>query len=90
MLAVLGSFWAPDTLAVLMMIPPEAGAVTVMVIDDAVPTARLTRVQVTTPLARLQVHPVPLALRKLTPAGRVSVTVIPVAVVGPLLVTVIE
>ncbi len=51
LLLVLGSVSLPVTLAVLVMDPPEAGAVTVIVIAGAVPTAKLARVQVTTPLA---------------------------------------
>lgn len=68
--------------------PPSAGAVTSIVMAGAAPTARDGRVQVTTPLACPQAQPVPVAERKPTATGRVSVTVRPVAVDGPALAAV--
>jgi hypothetical protein len=79
-----GSFTLEDTLAVLVIVPPSLGAVAVMVISGAGPTAKLARVQV---IPR-QLHPVPLAVAPVTPAGSVSVTLTLVAVLGPLFVTV--
>src|SRR5262245_14137055 len=75
------------TVAVFEMRPPEEGAVTVIVIVGAAPTARLARVQVTVPEEWPQLHPDPLALLKLTPAGRTSVTRSADAVAGPALAT---
>ena len=50
LLPELGSFTMVDeTLAVLLIVPPADGAVTVMVIFGAAPGARLDRVQVITP-----------------------------------------
>src|SRR5256885_8709972 len=76
-----------DTLAVLLIVPPSLGAVTTIVIAGAAPTARLGRVQVTMPPPYLQVHPVPLALTKVTASGSVSLTLTEVAVLGPALLT---
>lgn len=82
-----GSPTLEETVAVLLIVPPADGAVTVMVIFGAAPTARLDRVQVITPEPFTQFHPVPLALTKPTPAGRVSRTDTLEAVLGPLLFT---
>ena len=81
-LAALESIAELDTVALLVMVPPSLGAVTVMVISGAVPTVRESLVHVTTPPASLQVHPVPEALLNVTSAGRVSDTEIDVAVLG--------
>src|SRR5712692_3434677 len=87
LLAALGSGVAELTVAVLVMVPPAAGAFTVMVMLGAAPTASEAAVQVTVPDDWLQVHPVPLALTKVTPAGSVSATETDVAGSGPALLT---
>src|SRR5438132_920647 len=75
--------------AVLVIVPVVVGlTVTTIVIVVVAAAARLARVQVTVPLDWLHVQPAPAALTKVTPAGRVSVTVTLVAPVGPPLVTV--
>jgi hypothetical protein len=77
------------TTAVLVMVVPEAGAVTLMTITGAVVVAASGPiVQVTVDVPE-QLQPVPAALPKVTPGGSVSVTV--TSCVGPLpvLVTVI-
>src|ERR1700730_13866128 len=71
----------PATGAVFVIVPAVAGVVTLMVNVALAPEARLPTVQVTVPAEF--VHPV-LAETKVTPAGRVSVTVTPVAGDGPL------
>lgn len=83
----LGSLVVEEMAAVLDSEPACAGAVTTAVIGGAVaPVARAGRVQVTDTLARfVQVHPLPPAETKVTPAGRVSVTVTEDASEGPLL-----
>ena len=64
------------TLAVLVMVPVvEAFTVTTIVIVDEAPAPRALRVQVTRPLFSTQLQPGPPALPKVTPAGRVSVTI---------------
>src|SRR5438309_1201784 len=89
LLVVSGSAVAALTEALLVMVPPSLGAVTVIVIVEGVPPvgARLARVQVTLALVPLHVQPVPEALWKVTPAGSVSVTLTVVAVEGPALLT---
>ena len=74
------------TLTLLVNVPAAVGATTVTVISGALPTARLARVQ-DTGLVPVQVHPLPVALVRLIPAGRVSVTLTLVAVLGPALLT---
>ena len=73
--------------AVLVMLPTDPGAVTLMVIVGAAPTLKLARVQVTTPFDSLQLQPVPDALTNPMPAGRLSLTLMLVAVEGPALLT---
>src|SRR5437870_4535502 len=90
LLAVLGSVSFPLTVAVLVIDPAVAGAVTVMVIVALAPEARLPTVQVTVPDACVQVPWLEDAETKVTPLGRVSVTTTPVAGLGPLLVAVTE
>src|SRR5574341_793381 len=63
------------------------GAVTVRMIGGAAPTARLLRVQITSPPEALQLQPEPDAPRYVTPAGSVSVTATLFARLGPALVT---
>ncbi len=75
------------TVTVLVTVPALAGAVTLIVIAGAAPTARLARVQVTTPPDSLHDQPLPEALTKTTPAGRVSLTLTDVAAEGPALLT---
>src|SRR5216684_1797309 len=86
LLAVFGSGSLPLTVAVLVMVPAVAGAVALMVIVALAPEARLPTVQVTVPDAWVQVPWLEVAEPKVTPLGRVSVTVTPVAGLGPLLV----
>src|SRR5437867_1724400 len=81
-----GSAVAELTVAVLLIVTPAAGAVTVIVMGGAAPTGRLPIVQVIVPVP-LHVHPAPEALTSLTPAGKVSVTLTSVAASGPALVT---
>src|SRR2546423_1651701 len=89
LLPVLGSGVTDVTVAVLVIVPVVVGlTVTTIVIVVVAAAARLARVQVTVPLDWLHVQPAPAALTKVTPAGRVSVTVTLVAPVGPPLVTV--
>lgn len=86
LLDVFGSPTLEETFAVLLIVPPADGAVTVIVISGAGPTARLDLVQVT-PEPFTHVHPVPEALTYETPAGSVSVTIRLEAELGPLLLT---
>src|SRR2546426_893686 len=85
LLAAFGSDSLPVTVAVLEMLPAVAGAVALMVNVELAPLARLPAAQVTVPA--LLVQPA-LADTKVTPVGRVSVTLTPVAVAGPLFVAV--
>ena len=71
------------TVAILVS-EPLAGAVTVTVTLLVWPLARVPRVQFTTPLL---FKPPPVALTKVTVAGRLSVTTTPLALEGPKLVT---
>ena len=84
-----GSAVVADTDAVLVSEPAWAGAVTVSVIVGAVaPVTSVALVQVTETLPEFeQAHPVPAADTKVTPAGRVSVTVTFAASDGPLSTT---
>ena len=72
-----------DTLAVLVMLPPLAGAVTERKINGAGHTPKPALLHVTTPALLLQVQPVPSAPLYAVPAGNVSVTLTFVAVLGP-------
>ena len=45
-----GSLTLEATVALLVIVPPALGAVTIIVMTGAAPTPRLARVQVTTPL----------------------------------------
>src|SRR5438270_277811 len=79
LLAVFGSGSLPLTVAVFVIGPAVAGVVTLMVIVALAPEARLPTEQVTVPEALVQVPWLEVAETKVTPAGRVSVTVTPVA-----------
>src|SRR5438309_1261278 len=83
LLAVLGSGSLPVTVAVFVMLPGVTDVVTLMVIVALAPLARLPTEQVTVPEALVQVPWLEVAETKVTPAGRVSVTVTPVAADGP-------
>ena len=88
LLAVFGSAVVEVIVAVLVRVVPWAGAVTTMVKVVEEPVAQAARVQVTEVLpALVQVQPPleALTLTKVTPAGRVSVTVTFAAFDGPLL-----
>ena len=63
---------------------PEAGAVTVTVTLLTWPLVNRPKLQFTTPLLFM---PPPVALTKLTPTGKVSVTTTPLALDGPKFVT---
>src|SRR6266436_2979639 len=85
LLALFGSDSLPVTVALLVMGPAVAGAVALIVIVEPAPEASEPTLQVTVPEALVQPE---LAETKVTPAGKVSETVTPVAGLGPLLVTV--
>src|SRR5579864_8712549 len=84
LLAAFGSGSLPLTVAVLVMVPAVAGAVALIVKVALAPEASEPTLQVTVPEALVQPE---LAELKVTPDGRVSVTVEPVLALGPLLVT---
>src|SRR5262245_61416188 len=82
-----GSRVEEPTVAVLVIVPVVlVSTVATMVMLDDVPAERIARVQVTTPALWLQLQPLPLAVLKVTPAGRVSVTMTFTASDGPLFV----
>jgi len=87
LLAETGSAVVAAMVAVLESDPPVAVTVVVTVMFGAVVTFKDPRVQVTTPAAWPQLHPVPVAEPKATPPGSVSVTVSPDAASGPWLTT---
>src|SRR2546423_591367 len=87
-LAGFGSVSLPLIVASLVMVPAVAGAVALIVMLAVAALAREPTSQVTVPEALVQVPWVELAEVKPTPAGRVSLTVTPVAASGPLLVAV--
>jgi hypothetical protein len=87
LLALLKSFSVAVTLALLVMTPPDVGAVTVMVTVADPALAIAPRLQVTVPALWLQVPWVAVADTKITPLGRVSVRVTPLAPLGPALLT---
>ena len=84
-----GSLVVAATVAVSVRVAPCAGAVTTTAIVGAVtPAASAGRVQVAETLPAFeQTQPTPVALTKVTPAGRVSVTVRFAASDGPLSTT---
>ena len=75
------------TRAVLVIVPVvEESTVTTMVTVAVLPLAMSPKLQVTMPSASLQGPPwLGLADTKVTPAGKVSVTITPVASEGPVL-----
>ena len=79
----LGSPVGAFTVATFVRLP-EAGAVTVTVTLLVWPLVKMPRVQLTIPLL---FKPPPVALTKVTVAGRLSVTTTPPALEGPKLVT---
>src|SRR3977135_3663068 len=79
LLAGVGSGSLPLTVAVFVMLPAVAGAVALIVIVALAPEAREPTAQFTVPEALVQPE---LAETKVTPAGRVSVTVEPVLASG--------
>lgn len=81
-----GSLTADETDAVLTAEPAADGALIVIVIAGAAPTAREGRVQVTV-VVPPQLHPVPEAETSAAPVGRTSETDTDVAVEGPALET---
>src|SRR5438034_6834687 len=91
LLAVFGSPRDELTCAVLLIVPALGGAVTTIVIGLAgVPDASVKLyVHVTVPAENVQLQFVPVAETNVTPAGSESMTVIPDAVSGPALSTLI-
>src|SRR4029077_16133283 len=85
LLAAFGSGSLPLTVALLVMVPAVAGAGALRVIVALAPEASEPTAQVTVPEALVQPE---LAELKVTPEGRVSVTVEPVLALGPLFLTV--
>src|SRR5882762_11974548 len=85
LLAGVGSASLPETVAVLLIVPAVAGAVALIVNVALAPLARLPAVQVTVPETLVQPE---VADTKVTPAGRVSTTLTPVAGSGPLFLAV--
>jgi hypothetical protein len=85
LLAAFGSGSLPPTVALLVMVPGVAGAVALIVTVALAPEASEPTLQVTVPEALVQPE---LADTKVTPAGRVSVTVEPELALGPLFLTV--
>jgi hypothetical protein len=79
----LGSVVGELAVAVLVS-EPEAGAVTVTITLLTWPLVKVPKLQLTLPLL---LPPPPLALTKVTLAGRVSVTTTPLALDGPKFVT---
>ena len=89
LLARSGSGSLPDTVAVLVMMPGDDGAVTRMVRLAEAPLGKLLITQLMMPDVISLADPVDgVADWKITPGGRVSVTLTPVVAQGPLLVTV--
>ena len=80
-----------ETVAVLVIKPVVAGAVTTIVMAGAGLAGRLpaVRLHVTVPETLTQFQSVPLALTKVVPAGSVSTTLTADAGSGPALLTLI-
>jgi hypothetical protein len=85
--ALLGSASVAVTLAVLVIVPLEVGALTTIVTVADPALAIVPRLHVTVPLACVHVPWVAVADTKVTPEGSVSVTVTPLAPLGPALLT---
>jgi len=85
--ALLGSASLAVTLAVLVIVPPDVGAVTTIVTVALPALAIVPRLHVTVPALWVQVPWVGVADTKPTPAGKVSVKLTPVATLGPALLT---
>jgi len=85
--ALLESASVAVTVALLVIVPPEVGAVTTIVTVALDPLAIDPRLQVTVPALWVQVPWVAVADTKPTPAGKVSVRVTPLAPLGPALLT---
>jgi hypothetical protein len=85
--ALLESAWVAVTLALLVIVPPEVGAVTTIVTVADPALAIVPRLHVTVPALWLQVPWVGVADTNTTPAGKVSVRVTPLAPLGPALLT---
>ena len=86
LLALFGSISVRLTEAVLLKVPADVGVTAIVTVAFA-PLFKLPRLQVTVAVP-LQVPWLGIAETKVAPAGSVSVTTTPVAVSGPLLVTV--
>ena len=87
-LACDGSDVVVETRAVFVTVLALCGAVVSMVADALAPFASTATVQVIVEADEEHAIPLPLAATSVTPAGRTSVTVTPVALAGPRLVTV--
>jgi hypothetical protein len=87
LLPAFGSFSVAVTVALLVITPPDVGAVTTIVTVALPALAIVPRLHVTVPALWLQVPWVAVADINTTPAGNVSVKLTPVAVLGPALLT---
>jgi hypothetical protein len=85
--AVLGSVSLALTVAVFVIVPPAFGTTWIVIVADP-PLESEPSVQETVPAENEQLPWLAVAETKVTPLGRVSVTVTFVAVDGPALVTV--
>ena len=86
--AVFGSLVEALTVTLSTIRPAPGGAMALIVIGDEVPTATDCALQETPLPDPLQVQPDPVAVLKVTPAGKVSITVTLCAAFGPALETV--
>jgi hypothetical protein len=85
-----GSATGLDTVAVLLSVPVASGVTVIVIVTESV-LAKVPMVHVTVGVAKEHVPddaPVHVADPYVTATGSVSVTVTPVAVLGPLFVTV--
>ena len=89
LLARFGSVSFAFTLAVLVIVPVDLGVTTIVTLNTAA-TGNEPKSHIMVPPALPQVPCVGVAETKVTPGGRVSVMLIPVAAEGPPLVTVIK
>src|SRR5437763_6712031 len=88
LLARFGSGVDDETVALSVMLPADDGAAALIVMAVAVPTGTDCALQLTTLPFAPQLQPMPLALPKATPDGRVLETLTFCAVVGPAFETV--